>query len=78
MTSRGEVLLLPDRPAEPARVPEYVSVLVNVLVDGAVSGPLHADAGHDLVAPVAVGVGGAQDIEGGTNQVGGGRGGGGC
>ena len=65
----GEVLPLAYGPAQPARVPEDVAVLADVLVDGPVRGPVHEEAGGDLVAAVAVGVGGAQDVQAGAEHV---------
>ena len=64
-----EVLLLADGPAEAAGVPEDVPVLAHVLVDGPLGRPLHRGRGHAVLA-VALGVRGAQDVEGRALDVG--------
>ena len=68
VASRFEVILFADGPAQTASVPENVAVSGHVLEDGSVGGPLHAEAGHELVLAVAVGVGGAEDVDGGTKD----------
>ena len=76
MTARGEVLLLADGPAEAAGVPEDEPVPGDVLVDGSLRRPFHLELGGELVAAVAVGVRGPQDVErGAKNAPGAGSGG---
>ena len=67
VASRGEVLPLADGPAESSRVPEDVPVLVDVLEDWPLWGPLDGGPADHLVAAVAVSVGGAQDVDGRTD-----------
>ena len=52
-----EVFPLSYRPAKSMGIPEDISVLVHVLVDGPVGGPVDPLAGDDVLT-VAVGVGG--------------------
>ncbi len=69
VASRGEVLLLSDGPSEAAGVPEDVPVLLRVPVDGPLWRPLHKLPGHELVLAVAVGVGRAQHVQRGTENL---------
>ena len=64
----GEVVLLADRPAEAARVPEDVPVLGGVLEHGPLRRPLHELVGHELVAAVAVRVGRPEHVDRGADN----------
>jgi hypothetical protein len=67
MTSSCKILFLANRPAEPVSVPEEVAILVGVLEDGPVRGPLHPLVRHHVLS-VAVGVGGTEDVKGLTDD----------
>jgi hypothetical protein len=67
MTSSCQILLLANRPAESVCVPEDIAILVGVLEDGPVRGPLDPLIGDHVLA-VAVGVGGAENVEGLTDD----------
>jgi hypothetical protein len=58
-----EVLSLSDGPSEAVSIPEDVAILAHVLVHGAVGRPLDPVVDDDVL-PVAVGVGGAEHVQG--------------
>ena len=64
----GEVVLLADRPAEAARVPEDVPVLGGVLEHRPLGRPLHELVGHELVPAVAVRVGRPEHVDRGADN----------
>ena len=68
MAASLEIGLLANGPPEAAGVPEDVPVLGDVLEHGSVWGPVHPFGGH-FVATIAVGVGGAQDVQAWADDV---------
>ena len=68
VASGGEVVLLADGPAEAPGVPEDVPVLGAVLEHRPLRRPLHELVRHDLVPPVAVGVGRPEHVDRGADD----------
>jgi len=68
VASRIQVVSLADAPSQASGVPEDVPVLGDVSEDGSARRPLDGESHLVLVASVAVGVGGAQDVQRGTQH----------